>query len=67
MKPISIEAIVAAQASLLDLSIAAEYRPGVIAYFSLAAEMAQLVDGLALGVDDESGSVFVPVAPPEPL
>jgi hypothetical protein len=67
MKPTSIEAIVAAQASLLDLPIAAEHRPGVIAYFSLAAEMAQLVDGLPLGIDDESGSVFVPVTPPEPL
>ena len=34
-------------------------------FFSLAAEMAQLVDGLPLGLDDESGSVFVPVSPQE--
>jgi hypothetical protein len=61
----SIEAIVAAQSSLLELPIAAEHRPGVIAYFTLAAEMARLVDGLPLGIDDESGGVFHPVEPPE--
>jgi hypothetical protein len=65
VRPTAIEAIVAAQSALLDLAIAAEHRPGVIAYFTLAAEMAQLVDGLPLGIDDESGSVFRPVEPPE--
>ena len=63
MKPTPIESIVAAQASLLELPIAAEHRPGVLAYFALATEMARLVDGLELGVEDESGSVFLPVAP----
>jgi hypothetical protein len=63
MKPTPIEAIVVAQAALLDLPIAAEHKPGVIAYFALAADMAHLVDGLQLDIDDESGSVFLPVAP----
>jgi hypothetical protein len=65
MKPTPIESIVAAQASLLELPLAAEHRPGVIAYFALATEMARLVDGLELGIEDESGSVFLPVAPGE--
>ena len=63
MKPTPIESIVAAQASLLDLPIAAEHRPGVVGYFALATEMARLVNGLELGTEDESGSVFLPVAP----
>ncbi len=58
-----IESIVAAQAALLELNIAAEHRPGVVAYFSLARDMARVVDGLALGIEDESGSVFLPVVP----
>lgn len=60
-----IEAIVAANAAAVGLVIAAEYKTGVVDFFSLAAEMAQLVDGLPLGPDDESGSVFVPVSPQE--
>ena len=63
VKPIPIESIVAAQASLLELPIAAEHRPGVVAYFALASEMARLVNGLVLDTHDESGSVFLPVAP----
>ena len=66
MKATPIESIVAAQASLLALPIAAEHLPGVIGYFALAAEMARLVDGLELGLEDESGSVFLPVAPERP-
>jgi hypothetical protein len=60
-----IEAIVAANAAGLDLALAAEHRSGVVAFFALAAEMAALVEGLPLTIDDESGSVFVPVAPGE--
>ena len=60
-----IEAIVAANAAGLDLALAAEHRSGVVAFFALAAEMAALVDGLPLAIDDESGSVFAPVAPGE--
>ena len=63
LTPQQIEAIVAANAAALDLRIAAEHKPGALAFFTLAAGMAELVQGLPLGVADESGSVFVPVAP----
>jgi hypothetical protein len=63
LTPQQIEAIVAANAAALDLRIAAEHKPGVLAFFALAAGMAELVQGLPLEVADESGSVFVPVAP----
>jgi Protein of unknown function (DUF4089) len=62
-----IEAIVGANAAAVGLVIAAEHRAGVITFFSLAADMAQLVDGLPLGPDDESASVFTPVSPQEPV
>jgi hypothetical protein len=58
-----LERIVQANAMALDLHIAIEYRAGVAAYVRLAAEMAELVMGLPLGPDDESGAVFTPVAP----
>ena len=51
-------------AALLALPIAAEYRDGVIGYFGLAASMADLVNGLALALDDEPAEVFVPVSLP---
>jgi hypothetical protein len=60
-----IEAVVAANAAAVGLVIAAEHKAGVADFFSLAAAMAQLVDGLPLGPEDESGSVFVPVSPQE--
>jgi hypothetical protein len=65
MTKTQIEAIVAANAAALGLAIAAEHRPGVVAFFALAADMAQLVDGLPLGHEDESGNVFAPVSPRE--
>ena len=58
-----LDRIVNANAAALDLRIAIEYRPGVANYFKLAADMAELVMGLPLGPDDESGSVFTPVSP----
>ena len=63
LTPAQIEAAVDAQATLLGVPIAAEHRPGVLRYFALAAQMAELVDGAALTPADESGNVFVPVAP----
>ena len=63
LTPQQIEAIVAANAAALALHIAAEHKPGVLAFFALAAGMAELVQGLPLEVADESGNVFVPVAP----
>ena len=58
-----LERIVHANAAALDLHIAIEHRTGVVAYFKLATEMAELVMGLPLGTDDESGAVFTPVSP----
>jgi len=56
-------AYIDAAAATLGLKIAAEYRPGVERYFALAAEMADLLQGLPLTAADESGSVFHPVEP----
>ena len=61
--PQQLEAAVDAAAALLQLPLAAEHRPGVLRYFALAAEMAQLVLAVPLGRDDESGAVFRPVEP----
>lgn len=58
-----IDALMTANAAALNLRIAAEHRPGVRQYLSLAASMAALVEGLALAAHDESGSVFRAVAP----
>ena len=66
LTPQQIEALVLANAAALDLRIAAEHKAGVLAYFAIAAGMAERVMGQPLAVDDESGSVFVPVAPRGP-
>lgn len=58
-----VEAIVAANAAALGLHIAAEHRPGVLAFFALAAGMADLVNAQPLAVDDEPANVFMPVSP----
>jgi hypothetical protein len=52
-----------AAAATLGLKITAEQRPGVTRFFTLAADMAGLLEGLPLTPADESGSVFVPVSP----
>jgi Protein of unknown function (DUF4089) len=56
-------AYVDAAASTLGLKVTAEQRAGVLMYFVLAAQMAELVQGLPLGPADESGNVFAPVVP----
>ena len=58
-----VEAVMHAQAALLDLPIAPEHQPGVANYLALAAGMAEPVIALAatLGPHDESGSIFQPV------
>jgi Protein of unknown function (DUF4089) len=61
-----IEAAVDAAAALLHLPLSAAHRPGVLRYFALAAEMAQVVNAVPLGRDDESGAVFRPVEPTPP-
>jgi hypothetical protein len=55
-----------ATAVLIGLPLAPEHRPGVLAFFALAAQMAELVEGLPLSVHDESGAVFEPLAPGAP-
>jgi hypothetical protein len=52
-----------ATAATLGLKISAAQRPGVTRFFSLAAEMAELVNGLPLTPADEPGQVFRPVSP----
>ena len=56
-------ATINATAAALGLKISAEQRPGVELYFGLAAQMAELLDGLPLTPADEPGTVFHPVAP----
>jgi hypothetical protein len=56
-------AYIEAAAATLGLPLTQEQRKGVALYFGLAASMAALVQGLPLGPADESGNVFVPVAP----
>lgn len=63
MTPEQVATLVDATASALALPIADAHRPGVLAFFGLAASMADLVQGMPLDTGDESGAVFVPVAP----
>ena len=56
-------AYIDAAAHTLGLNLTHEQRKGVTLYFGLAANMAALVQGLPLQPADESGNVFVPVAP----
>ena len=56
-------AYIDAAAATLGLKITTEQRPGVTRFFTLAADMAALVNGLPLTPADESGSVFQPVCP----
>jgi hypothetical protein len=56
-------AYIDAAAATLGLKITAEQRKGVALYFALAAAMAEKLEGLPLQAADESGNVFVPVAP----
>lgn len=65
MSPEPLEAYVDATATLLQLPIAPEHRPGVLRYFGLASEMAALVNGLPLGPEDEPAPAFVPITPSE--
>jgi hypothetical protein len=52
-----------AAAATLGLKITVEQRPGVTLFFNLAANMADLLNGLPLTPADESGAVFQPVCP----
>ena len=63
MSPAVVEAYVLAASSALDLRIDAAHLPGVQRYFSLAAEMAALVDAVALAPHDEAAVHFSPIVP----
>jgi len=52
-----------AAAAALQLRLSPQHRPGVLQFFALSAQMAELVQGLPLTPADESGNVFVPVPP----
>ena len=56
-------AYIDAAAATLGLKITAEQRPGVTRFFALAADMAELLNGLPLTPADEPGNTFTPVAP----
>lgn len=55
------DAYVGAAAQAVGLPIDPAHRPGVVAYFALAAEMAALVMAAPLGTDDEPAEAFVPI------
>ena len=57
------DAYVDAQSALLDLPITPEQKLGVVRYLQLVAGFAPRVMDFPLTPADESGSVFVPVAP----
>jgi hypothetical protein len=60
-----LEAYVDAAAAALALPLHVEHRPGVLRYFALAAELAELVMAAPRGPVDEPAPVFVPIAPGE--
>ena len=63
MSPALVEAYVLAASAALDLRIDPSFQPGVLRYFSLAAEMAALVDAVALAPHDEAAVHFSPIVP----
>jgi hypothetical protein len=63
MDAAEVEAFVDAQCALLGLTLAPEHRPGVVRYLQLVIGMAPRVMDFPLSPHDESGNVFVPVAP----
>ena len=65
MTPEQIEAYVDAAAAANGLSLDPAHRPGVLRYFSLASEMADLLSGLPLTPLDEPTESFIPVGPAE--
>lgn len=63
LSPPQIEAMVDASSALLDLPLDPSHRPGVLRYYALAAQMAQVVLAVPLGPADETGALFRPVEP----
>ncbi len=63
MDPQRIEAYVDAVAAALDLPLLPPHRPGVLAYFALAAQLAGAVGRAPLGLGDDPAPVFTPIGP----
>lgn len=63
MTPEQIETYVDAAAALLALPLSAEHRPGVVSYFTLAANLAEQVAMQPLGVHDDPAEAFMPISP----
>lgn len=63
MRADQIETYVDAAAAALSLDLAEAHKPGVRRYVALAALMAEQVNGLALGIEDEAAPQFVPIEP----
>lgn len=61
--PSDLDAAVDASAALIGLPLDPAHRPGVLRYYALAAQMAQVVLAVPLSPHDESGEVFRPVEP----
>jgi len=66
MTPTDLSAWVDQAARLLGLPVAEEHRPGVLHYFSIAADMAALVNELPLSALDKAAGAFIPIAPASP-
>ena len=65
MTPAQVEGYVDAAAAALDLNLSPAHRPGVLAYFALAAGFADIVEAVPLDMHAEPAMVFVPVSPRE--
>jgi hypothetical protein len=63
MTPSQIEDHVDATAAALDLPLAPEHRTGVLRYFKLAAQFAEVVQSVDLDATTEPSMAFVPVSP----
>ena len=63
MTPDEIAAYVDAAAAALQLPLASEHRPGVLRYFGLAAELAELLQAEPLTPADDPAETFMPIAP----
>jgi hypothetical protein len=63
MTPAQIETYVDAAASALDLPLDPDHRAGVLRYFALAAQFADVVQAVDLDASTEPATAFVPVAP----
>jgi hypothetical protein len=66
MTPRQIEAYVDAASAALDLKLRPDHRAGVLRYFALAAEFAEVVEAVPLDPHAEPAVHFSPVVPPEP-